>query len=71
MKNKNIVAVIDLGTFHLKCAIFLLNENSVPQLIGFSKKKTQGIHNSIITNIKHAIKFYGNCKYSNYLAKLI
>ena len=22
-------------------------------------------------NIKHAIKFYGNCKYSNYLAKLI
>ena len=61
MKNKNIVAVIDLGTFHLKCAIFLLNENSVPQLIGFSKKKTQGIHNSIITNIKHAINSIRAC----------
>ncbi len=54
MENKKVIAVIDLGTSYLKCAIFSLTEDKVPQLIGFSKKKTKGIHNSIITNINDA-----------------
>ena len=54
MKNKKIIAVIDLGTSNLKCAIFSINDNWILKLIGFSKKKTKGIHNSIITNINDA-----------------
>ena len=61
MKNKKVIAVIDLGTFNLKCAIFLLNSDGYPQLVGFSKKKTKGIHNTIIVNIKQAIDSIREC----------
>ena len=52
MENKKVIAAIDLGTFNLKCAIFSFDGNGYPQLIGFSKKKTKGIHNSIIINVE-------------------
>ena len=39
MENKNVIAVIDLGTFYLKCGIFSFNIDGHPKLIGFSKKK--------------------------------
>ena len=55
MENKKIIAVIDLGTLNLKCAIFSFGSDELPQLIGFSKKKTKGIHNSTIVNIEDAI----------------
>ena len=55
MENKKVIAVIDLGTYNLKCAIFSFSSDGLPQLIGFSKKKTKGIHNSIIVNINEAI----------------
>ena len=55
MENKKVIAVIDLGTSNLKCAIFSFSSDGLPKLIGFSKKKTKGIHNSIIVNINEAI----------------
>ena len=61
MENKKIIAVIDLGTFNLKCAIFSFNIGELPQLIGFSKKKTKGIHNSIIINMNDAIDSVRSC----------
>ena len=61
MKNKKIIAVIDLGTLNLKCAIFSFGSGELPQLIGFSKKKTKGIHNSIIVNINDAIDSVRSC----------
>ena len=61
MENKKVIAVIDLGTFNLKCAIFLIGSNGSPQLVGFSKKKTKGIHNSIVVNINHAIDSIREC----------
>ena len=61
MENKKVIAVIDLGTFNLKCAIFSFGSDGLPQLIGFSKKKTEGIHNSIIVNINDAIDSVRSC----------
>ena len=61
MKNNKIIAVIDLGTLNLKCAIFSFRSDGLPQLIGFSKKKTKGIHNSIVVNINHAIDSIREC----------
>jgi len=61
VENKKIIAVIDLGTFNLKCAIFSFSIGELPQLIGFSKKKTKGIHNSIIVNINDAIDSVRSC----------
>ena len=61
MENKNVIAVIDLGTFYLKCGIFSFNIDGQPKLIGFSKKKTKGIHNSIIINFDHAIDSIQAC----------
>ena len=61
MENKKVIAVIDLGTFNLKCAIFSFNSDGLPQLIGLSKKKTKGIHNSIIVNINDAIDSIRSC----------
>ena len=61
MENKNVIAVIDLGTLNLKCAIFSINNDGSPHLIGSSKKKTKGIHNSIIVNINHAIDSIQEC----------
>ena len=61
MKNKKIIAVIDLGTYNLKCAIFSFSSDGLPLLVGFSKKKTKGIHNSIIVNINDAIDSVRSC----------
>ena len=61
MENKKVIAVIDLGTSNLKCAIFSLVIGELPQLIGFSKKKTKGIHNSIIVNMNDAIDSVRSC----------
>ena len=61
MENKKVIAVIDLGTFNLKCAIFSFSIGELPQLIGFSKKKTKGIHNSIIVNMNDAIDSVRSC----------
>ena len=61
MENKKIIAVIDLGTYNLKCAIFSISNDGLPQLVGFSKKKTKGIHNSIIVNINDAINSVRSC----------
>ena len=61
MENKKIIAVIDLGTSNLKCAIFSFSKDGLPKLIGFSKKKTKGIHNSIIVNINDAIDSVRSC----------
>ena len=61
MENKKIIAVIDLGTFNLKCAIFSFDNHALPQLIGFSNKKTKGIHNSIIVNMNDAIDSIHSC----------
>ncbi len=61
MENKKIIAVIDLGTCNLKCAIFSFGKDGLPQLIGFSKKKTKGIHNSIIVNLNDAIDSIRSC----------
>ena len=61
MENKKVIAVIDLGTCNLKCAIFSFGNDGLPQLIGFSKKKTKGIHNSIIVNINDAIDSVRSC----------
>ena len=61
MENKKIIAVIDLGTCNLKCAIFSFGRHGLPQLIGFSKKKTKGIHNSIIVNMDDAIDSIRSC----------
>ena len=61
MENKKVIAVIDLGTSNLKCAIFSFGSDGLPQLIGFSKKKTKGIHNSIIVNINDAIDSVRSC----------
>ena len=54
MENKKIITVIDLGTSNLKCTIFSFGSDGVLQLIGSVKKKTRGIHNSIIVNINDA-----------------
>ena len=61
MKNKKVIAVIDLGTTNLKCGIFSFSSDRLPQLIGLSKKKTKGIHNSIIVNINDAIDSVRSC----------
>ena len=61
MENKKVIAIIDLGTFNLKCAIFSLSNDGLPKFIGFSKKKTKGIHNSIIVNINDAIDSVRSC----------
>ena len=61
MENKKIIAVIDLGTYNLKCAIFSFSSDGLPKLIGFSKTKTKGIHNSIIININDAINSVRSC----------
>ena len=61
MENKKIIAVIDLGTSNLKCAIFSLDNYRLPKLIGFSNKKTKGIHNSVIININDAIDSVRSC----------
>ena len=51
---KDITSIIDLGTNNLKCLIYQKNEDDKYKLIGFSKKKTEGIHNSIIVNFQKA-----------------
>ena len=62
MENKKkVISVIDLGTSILKCAIFSFSSDELPQLIGLSKKKTKGIHNSIIVNINDAIDSVRSC----------
>ena len=61
MENRKVIAVIDLGTLNLKCAIFSFSNDGLPQLIGLSKKKTKGIHNSIIVNINEAIDSIRSC----------
>ena len=61
MENKNVIAVIDLGTSNLKCAIFSFDNDGLSRLICFSKKKTKGIHNSIIVNINEAIDSVRSC----------
>ena len=61
MENKKVIAVIDLGTFNLKCAIFSFAGDGLPQLVGFSKKKTKGIYNSIIINTNDAINSVRSC----------
>ena len=61
MENKKIIAAIDLGTFNIKCAIFSFGTGELPKLIGFSKKKTKGIHNSIIVNMNDAIDSVRSC----------
>jgi len=61
VENKKIIAVIDLGTSNLKCAIFSFGRDGLPQLIGFSKKKSKGIHNSIIINLNDAIDSVRSC----------
>jgi len=61
VENKKVIAVIDLGTFNLKCAIFSFAGDGLPQLVGFSKKKTKGIHNSIIINTNDAINSVRSC----------
>ena len=60
MKNKNTIAIIDLGTVNLKCAIYSLDEG-FPKLIGFSKKKKKGIHNSVVINLDYAIDYVRSC----------
>ena len=54
MENKKVIAAIDIGTFNIKCAIFINDNNGVPKLLGFSKKKTEGIHNSLVINTNKA-----------------
>jgi cell division protein FtsA len=61
VENKKIIAVIDLGTCNLKCAIFSFGRDGLPQLVSFSKKKTKGIHNSIIVNLNDAIDSIRSC----------
>ena len=61
MENKKVIAVIDLGTSSIKCAIFSFSSEGLPQIIGLSKKKTKGIHNSIIVNINEAIDSVRSC----------
>ena len=62
MENKKVIAVIDLGTLQsLNVLFFHLAAMRLPQLIGFSKKKTKGIHNSIIVNINDAIDLVRSC----------
>lgn len=61
MENKKNIAVIDLGTLNLKCAIFSFDKDHSPQLAGFSKKKTKGIHNSTILNVTDAINSIREC----------
>ena len=51
--SENINTLIDLGSNNLKCAIFSY-EGKKSNLIAFSEKKTQGIHNSTITNFDEA-----------------
>ena len=51
--SKNTNTLIDLGSNNLKCAIFSY-EGKKSNLIAFSEKKTQGIHNSTITNFDEA-----------------
>ena len=60
MENKNIIAVIDLGTSSLKCAIFSTEDN-LPKLIGFSKRKSEGIHNSTIVDVNSAVDSIRKC----------
>ena len=60
MKNNNTIAVIDLGTVDLKCVIYSL-AGGKPKLIGLSKKKTKGIHNSIITDLNNSIDVVRSC----------
>ena len=61
MENKKIITVIDLGTSSLKCAVFSFGNDGLPKLLGFSKKKTKGIHNSIIFNRNNAIDSVRSC----------
>ena len=61
MENKKIIAAIDLGTLNIKCAIFSFGTGELPKLIGFYKKKTKGIHNSIIVNMNDAIDSVRSC----------
>ena len=60
MENKNIIALIDLGTLTLKCAIFSV-ENGFTKLIASSKNDTQGIHNASITNFDLAVNSVKKC----------
>ena len=41
MENKKVIAVIDLGTSNLKCAILPIGSDRLTRLIGFSKKKNK------------------------------
>ena len=55
MAEKNINAVIDLGSNKLKCAIFNFDKQE-SNLIAYSEIKTLGINNSLITNFDEACK---------------
>lgn len=61
MENQRVIAIIDLGTFNLKCSIFSFSIDGSLKLIGFSKKKSRGIHNSIIINVDNAINSIHEC----------
>ena len=58
---EKIISIIDLGTNSLKCSIYQRNENEEYSLVGFSKKKTEGIHNSIIINFQKATDSLRTC----------
>ena len=55
MTEKNINAVIDLGSNKLKCAIFNFDKQE-SKLTAYSEMKTLGINNSLITNFDEACK---------------
>jgi cell division protein FtsA len=61
MTTQDFNGVIELGNTNLRCIIGSVDEDSKLKIIGYSKIKSQGIHNGTIINLKEAADAIRSC----------
>ena len=54
MTIENPKGIIELGNIYLKCIIYQINKNNIPEVLSSSITQSEGIHNGVIINIAKA-----------------
>tara|TARA_B110000438_G_scaffold297537_1_gene344075 strand:- start:143 stop:1369 length:1227 start_codon:yes stop_codon:yes gene_type:complete len=54
MTDENLQAIIELGSLNLKCVIFRINNENIPEIVSANTSRSKGIHNSTIINLSEA-----------------
>ena len=61
MDSETLVAIIDLGSENIKCAIFKINSDRSSEILSTSIIKSQGINNCKILNLDKASNAIRRC----------